>query len=64
MLEGFILTVDVGEEVLRALRQVHDRLQVDDLRTCVGNRRKLAGKYFEVPAVRFEVVNCFFRFHF
>ena len=30
--ERLVFSVDIGDEVLRALRQVHDRLQVDDLR--------------------------------
>ena len=31
MLEGLALTVEVGQEVLRAFGQVHDGLEVDNL---------------------------------
>ena len=40
MLEGFTLTVQVGQEMLCTLGQIHDCLEVDNLFGCIGNGGK------------------------
>jgi hypothetical protein len=40
MLEGFTLTMEVGQEMLRALRQVHDGLEIDNLLGCISDSGK------------------------
>ena len=44
MIKLLALPVDVRQEMLGPFRQVHDRLQVDDLRGCRSDIRKLLGQ--------------------
>ena len=64
VLEGLVLAVNVGQEVLRTLWQVHDSLQVDNLLRCVGNRRKRLRQKSQVVHIGcvHAVIVCFFRF--
>jgi hypothetical protein len=40
MYEGLVLTVQVGQEMLRSLGQIHDSFQVDDFAGSIRNGRK------------------------
>ena len=51
VLERVILAMDVGDEVLSALREVEDGLEVDDLRVGGADGRELLGEQLEVLAV-------------
>ena len=44
-----VLAVHVGNEMLRALGQVHDRLQVDDFRARRAYRGELAREHAQIP---------------
>ena len=48
MQEGFVLAVYVSQEVLRALGQVEDGLQVDYLGACLSNGGKRVGQQLQV----------------
>ena len=65
MEECLILTMDIGKEVLRALREVKDGLQVDDLRTGLGHRRERLGQELQVSHVMIYVIMfCYHKFLF
>ena len=51
MLKGLVLPVDVGDEVLGALGQVQNGLEVDDLRAGSLDGGILAGQHFQVVQV-------------
>ena len=55
MEEGLVLPVDVGDEVLAALGQVHDGVQIDDLRGRGPDGGEHAGQHFEIAQVIFRV---------
>ena len=57
MLEGFVFTVYVCQEMLRSFRQIQDSLQINNFRTCIGNSRKTPGKQLQVA----EIANYAFR---
>ena len=48
VLEGLVLTMQVGQEMLRRLRQVEDCLQVDDFGRHTRHGREVARKKFQV----------------
>ena len=52
MPERLILAVQVAQEMFRALGQVQDRLQVDDLRAGIGNRRETPGQQPQISYIR------------
>ena len=49
--EGFVLPVEVRQEVFGPLREVQDGFQVDDLGACIGNGRELLGQQSEILQV-------------
>lgn len=49
--EGFVLPVEVRQEVFGPLREVQDGFQVDDLGACIGNGRELLGQQPEILQV-------------
>ena len=51
MAEGLALAVDVGKEVLGALRQSHNGLEVYYLGRCVGNRWERLRKQLQVMQI-------------
>ena len=51
MLEGFVFTVYVCQEMLRSFRQIQDSLQINNFRTCIGNSRKTPGKQLQVAEI-------------
>ena len=53
--KGLMLPMDIGDEVLAALGQVHDGLQVDDLRGRRADRGKHAGEHLQIAQVIFRV---------
>ena len=58
MIELLTFSVNIRQEMLRTLRQVHDRLQVDDLGGCRRDIRKLicqALQIFKFNTVQFDV---------
>ena len=48
MAEGIRLTMDIGNKMLRPLRQVQNRLQVDNLRCCAVDIFILIGQQFQI----------------
>ena len=60
MLEGFVFTVYVCQEMLRSFRQIQDSLQINNFRTCIGNSRKTPGKQLQVA----EIANYAFRSYY
>ena len=64
VLEGLVLAVNVGQEVLRTLRQVHDSLQVDYFLRRVGYCRERLRQQSQVVHIGcvHAVIVCFFRF--
>ena len=51
MLEGFVFTVYVCQEMLRSFRQIQDSLQINNFRTCIGNSRKTPRKQLQVAEI-------------
>ena len=48
MAEGIRLTMDIGNKMLRPLRQVQNRLQGDNLRCCAVDIFILIGQQFQI----------------
>ena len=51
MLECFIFTVYICQEMFCPLRQIQDSLQIDNFRTSIGNSRKTPGKQLQVAEI-------------
>ena len=56
MQKSLVLTVDVGKEMLSALRQVEDSLEIDDLSAGFCYRRKRLRQQLQVSYVFFNIV--------
>ena len=53
MAESLVFTVEIGHEMLRALRKVEDSLQINYFSAGGGNASKRLREKFEHPAVIF-----------
>ena len=62
MEKGLVLAVDVGDEVLAALRQIHNGPQIDDLRPGRANRRVHAGEHAQKAQLLGRIASM--QFHF
>ena len=51
MLECFIFTMYICQEMFCPLRQIQDSLQIDNFRTSIGNSRKTTGKQLKVAEI-------------
>ena len=61
MQEGFIFTVNIRNEVLRALGKIQNSLQVNNFSTCGLNRGVLFCQQFQI--LQFKGSKCFFGSH-
>ena len=55
VVEGFVLAVEVGEEVFRRFRKVQDGFEVDDFRSHLRDGGKVPRQQFEVSEVSADV---------
>ena len=56
MEKSLILSVDVGKEMFRALREIENGLQVDNLRARLSHRRERLGQELQVSHVLIYVI--------